>query len=332
MKRSIGFVAALLALFAVNIAACAETGELRIAKQPGLLYLPVIIMEENKLVEKHAAAMGLKDLKVSWLAFTSGGASTDALLSSNVDMVVSGATNMLLLWSKTNGGVKGIAGVGAASMALVTRNPNVKTLADFTAQDKIAVPTVKVSMQATVLQIAAEKQFGLAALDRFNAMTVAMGHPDALIALQNNNEQITSHFSLPPYQAAELKIPGVHEILNSNDVMGGPVSNAVVFGLVKFHDANPKVIAAFLAALDEAIAMIGKDKQAAVEIYQRATKDKTPSAELVQMLTPPAIVYSTSPMQTMKIADFMARAGYIKPRPNDWKEYFFSELHKLPGN
>jgi NitT/TauT family transport system substrate-binding protein len=331
MKRFPLRSAVLFFAFAVSASLHAETNELRIAKQPGLLYLPTIVMEENKLIEKHAAAMGLKDFKMSWLAFTSGGASTDALLSGNVDMVVSGVTNLLLLWGKTNGAVKGISGVGSASMMLVTRNPNIKTLSDFTGQDKIAVPTVKVSMQATVLQIAAEKQFGPAGLDRVNAMTVAMGHPDAMIALQNSNEQITSHFSLPPYQAAELKMPGVREVLNSNDVMGGPVSNAVVFGLVKFHDANPKVIAAFLAALDEAIALIARDKQAAVEIYQRATKDKTPAAELVQMLAPPAIVYSTTPMQTMKIADFMARSGYVKPRPNDWKDFFFSELHRLPG-
>jgi ABC-type nitrate/sulfonate/bicarbonate transport system substrate-binding protein len=107
----------------------------RFAKQPGLLYLPTVIMEENKLVEKHAAQMGMKDFKVSWLAFT-GGASTDAMPSGNADMVVSGATNLLLLWSKTNGAIMGIAGVDLASMVLVTRNPRVKSLADFTEQDK----------------------------------------------------------------------------------------------------------------------------------------------------------------------------------------------------
>jgi NitT/TauT family transport system substrate-binding protein len=129
-----------------------------------------------------------------------------------------------------------------------------------------------------------------------------------------------------------LKLPGVHEVLNSNDVMGGPASNAVVYGTVKFHDANPKAIAAFLAALDDAIAFIDKDKLAAAEVYKKATKDKTPAAELAKLMTPPGIIYSTAPMQTLKIADFMARAGYIKTRPNDWKDFFFSELYKVNGN
>lgn len=330
--RITGLLAVAVSGLAFSTALHAQSSELRIAKQPGLLYLPTIVMEENKLVEKHAAAMGLKDFKVSWLSFTNGGASTDALLSGNVDMIVSGSTNMLLLWSKTQGAVKGVAGVGSASMKLLTRNPKIKTLADFTDQDKIAVPTVKMSMQATVLQIAAEKQLGAGVLDKVNAMTVSMGHPDALIAMTNKNEQITSHFSLPPYQEAELKLPGVHEVLNSNDVMGGPASNAVVYGTVKFHDANPKAIAAFLAALDDAIAFIDKDKLAAAEVYKKATKDKTPAAELAKLMTPPGIIYSTAPMQTLKIADFMARAGYIKTRPNDWKDFFFSELYKVNGN
>ena len=321
-----------LSMLALSAIAQAEAGELRIAKQPGLLYLPTLVMEENKLIEKHARQLGAGELKVSWLAFTGGGASTDALLSGNVDMVVSGPTNLLLLWAKTNGAVKGVAAVGAAPMILVTRNPDVKTIADFTEKDKIAVPTVKVSAQATILQIAAEKQLGQAGIDRVNTLTVAMGHPDALLALTNKNETITSHFSLPPYQYQELKLPGVHKVLDSAEVMGGPVSNGVVFGMAKYHDANPKIVAAFLAALNEADDFIAKDKRAAAELYLRVTKEKTTADEIVQIMNQPNMVYSPAPLGAMKLADFMARAGYIKLRPNDWREFYFSEVHKLAGN
>ena len=83
---------------------------------------------------------------------------------------------------------------------------------------------------------------------------------------------------------------------------------------------------------NESIALIAKDKQAAPEIYKTATRDKTPTAELAQMINPPATVYSITPVQTMKIADFMGRAGYIKSRPNDWKDFFFPEVHTLLVN
>ena len=101
--------------------AYAEVNEIRIAKQPGLGYLQMIVMEENRLIEKQAKARGLGDVKVSWITFNSGGTSTDALLSGNLDIVASGATNMLLLWSKTNGQVKGLAGGAALPMKLLTR-------------------------------------------------------------------------------------------------------------------------------------------------------------------------------------------------------------------
>ena len=67
---------------------------------------------------------------------------------------------MLLLFERSRGEVRGLAGAGGAPMFLVTRNPDVKKLADFTDKDKIAVPTVKTSTQALILQIAAERELG----------------------------------------------------------------------------------------------------------------------------------------------------------------------------
>src|SRR5438094_1039425 len=232
--------------------ALAEVGEIRITKQPSIIYLPLVVMEQNKLLEKRAKAAGLGELKVAWITFNSGGTSTDALLAGNVDLVTSGVSNLLLLWERTKGEVNGVTSVGGLPMLLVTRDPNVKTLKDFTDKDKIAVPTIKVSSQAMVLKMALEKMYGPAARDSLDPMTVQLGHPDAMIAVVGGSSEINSHFSAPPYQYTELKTPGVHLVLDSSTVFGGPASNAVVFGTRKFCDANPKTIAAFLAALNEA--------------------------------------------------------------------------------
>jgi len=322
---------ALLAL-AIGTSLPAQAVDLRIAKQPGLTYLPTIIMEENKLIEKHAAALGVKDLNVSWRMFNSGASFNDSLISGNIDMAVAGTTNLILLWSKTNGAVKGYAGVGAIPLILVTRNPNIKTVADFGGNDRIAVPTVKLSSQAIVLQMAAEKEMGEPGRAKINALTVSMGHPDGVIAMLNKSAQITSHFTMSPYAEMELKQPGTRKILTSNDVLGGPMSIAIMFGTVKFHDENPKVVQAMNAALDEALAMIEKDKQAAATVYLANTKDRTPLPELVAMLNGPDMVFSKTPSNTIKMANYFARAGYIKRAPADWKDMFFPEAHKLNGN
>jgi NitT/TauT family transport system substrate-binding protein len=118
-------------LVAVAAGAKAEVAELKITKQPGLLFTPTLLMEHHKLVEKHAKAAGLDNLKAEWVTLLSGGAANDALLSGNVHMVTSGVSNMLLLWGKTNGQVKAIQAISGLPFKLVTRNPDIKTIEDL---------------------------------------------------------------------------------------------------------------------------------------------------------------------------------------------------------
>jgi NitT/TauT family transport system substrate-binding protein len=135
----------------------AEINEIKITKQPGLLFTPRLLMEQHKLVEKPASQAGLPDRNASWVTIMSGGANNDALLSGSVHITTSGVTNMLLLWGKTNGDVKAITGVSGLPFKLVTRNPNIKTIKDYTPSDRIAVPTVRQSIQAITLGIALQQ-------------------------------------------------------------------------------------------------------------------------------------------------------------------------------
>ena len=254
--------------------AAAEQNEIRISKQPGLQYLPLLVMEQSRLVEKHAQAMGIKDVKVSWVLLNSGGTAVDALLSNNIDMVGSGISNLLVAWSATGGQVKGVAPLAALPIWYVTKDPNVHTLKDFTAADKIAVPTVRVSMQSTTLAMAAEKLYGPNDMHHFDPMTVALGHPDAMIALQSGSGGVNSHGSSPPYQQYEVKIPGVHTVANSYDILGGPADLTCVFSSTHFHDNNPKLYAAFMAAMKDAFDVINRDHRNAALIYLQQSHEE----------------------------------------------------------
>jgi NitT/TauT family transport system substrate-binding protein len=311
--------------------ASSEVNEVRMTRQPGLVYLPLMVMEHEKYIEKEAKARGNPDLKVSWTVFNSGGAAVDALLSNNVDFVTSGCSNLLVAWSASGGKIKGVGGAGAVPMILVTRNPNVHSLKDFTSADKIAVPTVRVSMQAVVMQMQAEKDFGADQIRKMDALTVAMGHPDAYAALASGKGEIDAHFSLPPYEQLELKLPGVHAVIDSAHVAGGPVSNGVVFSSVAFHDKNPATYAAVLAALRDAQALIARDKRAAAQIYLAETHEKLTIDELVAIMNLPNMVYSVAPQRAQKISETMYRAGSIKMKSASWQDFFFSEVHHDKG-
>ena len=115
--------------------------------------------------------------------------------------------------------------------------------------------------------------------------------PDATVALLSGAGEVNSHFSVPPYQNVALKSPGIRTVLDSTDVMGGPATITVIFGTVKFHDANPKTMAAILAALGEASDFIARDKRAAAELYLKATKEKISPDELTAMLESPGYMF-----------------------------------------
>jgi NitT/TauT family transport system substrate-binding protein len=331
-KRAWLSICALLASASIAMSVQAEVSEIRISRLYGLPFLSVVVVEQNQLIEKHAKAMGLGDVKVNWVTIGSGGTSADSLLAGNVDFVTSGISIMILLWSRTGGQVRALAATAAVPLLMVTRNPNVKSIADLTEKDRIAVPTVKVSMQSTILGIAADKLYGDAGRGRFDPWTVAMSNPDATVYLLSGGGELTTHFSAPPYQYQALKMAGVHEILNSTEVMGGPATITAIFTTTKFYDTNPKTITAVNAALGEAMEFINRDKRAAAQIYLEASKEKLTVDELTEMISKPGFAFTLTPNGAMKYAEQMFKTGVIKTKPEDWKDMFFPSAHGLLGN
>jgi NitT/TauT family transport system substrate-binding protein len=249
--RVLTAISALLLAAAVATPSHAEVGELRVGKQYGLPYIQFIIMEDQKLIEKHAKRMGLGDLNVVWATMGGPAALNDGLISGGIDLAGVGLPNLITLWEKTqtNARIRAIAGMNAMPLILLTRNPSIKSLKDYTQNDRIAVPSVKISMQAILLEMAAAQAFGRENWEKLDPLTVSMGHPDAVAALSSGGE-ITSHFSSAPFQYRQLKQPGYHQVLSSYDIVG-PHSVSALSMTSKFHDGNPKTVEAILAALKD---------------------------------------------------------------------------------
>jgi NitT/TauT family transport system substrate-binding protein len=311
-----------------------QKSEINITRQPGILYLPSHVMEKQGLIEKEAARLGVPNLKINWSSLSGGGSQTDALLAGGVDVVNTGVGNLLLLWDRTKGGVKGIVANSALPLTLITRNPNIRTLKDYGPNDRIAVPTVKVSTQAILLQMACEKTFGPDQTTRLDGNTVQLGHPDAAIALSNPQHEITSHFSAPPFSFMELNtVKGAHVVLTSPEIIGGPLTQSQFFTTTKFAEANPKVIQAIKAASLQAIDFIKKEPRAAIEIYRELTHDKMSTDELLELLKQPGMMdWIAAPQGTMKFAAHLYKIGTLKTMPKAWTDYYLPVTADLPGN
>jgi NitT/TauT family transport system substrate-binding protein len=323
----------LLAIALLSPTLSAEMSEIKVAQQYGISYLPLMLMQEQQLIEKHAKAAGV-DVKVDWAKFAGGNVMNDALLSNGLQFASGGVGPLVTLWSRTKGNldVKAVSAINSMPLLLNTRNPNVKTIKDFTEKDKIALPAVKVSIQAVTLQMAAEQAFGPGQHGKLDALTVSLSHPDAQVALLSGASEITGHFTSPPFQYQELAKPGIHTVLSSFDVLGGPATFNVVWTTSKFRNENPKLYDAFVKALDEAIAMINRDKKAAAEAYLRISKNKDSVENILAMLNDPAIVFTTTPQNVMKYVDFMYKIGSIKVKPDSWKDLFFPNIHGAAGS
>jgi NitT/TauT family transport system substrate-binding protein len=313
--------------------AIAEVREISIAQQFGVPFLPLIVMRNGKLIERHAEKLGVGPLKVTWNTFGSGADMNVALISGTLDFASGGVAPVLQIWDRTRGNlaVKGVASLGSLPLYLNTINPKVKTLRDFTSADRIALPAVRVSIQALVLQMAASQTFGNGKQDTLDRLTVTLNHPQALVALLSGTE-ITAHFGTAPFQEQELKDSRVRRVLSSYDVLGGPSTLNSLYTTSRFRADNPKVFAAVLAALREAMGLINRDKAWAAKLYTEEEKVKFDPALVHAIISSPDFDFTVTPRAVMKFADFMFGIKMIKERPASWKDVYFPELHAEAGS
>jgi NitT/TauT family transport system substrate-binding protein len=324
-----------LLMTAFAATADAQVPEIRFARQFSMGYLQFNVMEKHGLIEKHAKAAGIPEVKVVWATFNSPAAMNDALLSGSIDIVSGGVPGLLTIWARTQGtanAVKGVAAFSSQPILLNTRNPRIKSITDFTEKDKIALPAVKVSVQAMMLQMAAAKQWGQANFAKLDPLTVGMSPPDATIALLSDSADITSVFSVPPFQYQQLEKPGIHTVLNSYDVFGGPHTFTVAWTSAQFRARNPALYKALIAAFQEATDMLNKDVTPAAQYWIDDVKSKMTVQQVAQIASGKLVKWTMAPESTLKYAEFMHAVGSIKVQPASWKDLFFPEVHELPGS
>ncbi len=313
----------------------AEVDVVKIPKGAGGVgFLPLIVMEEKKLVEAEAQKMGLK-VSAEYIQLGGPAVVNDMLLSGAAHFAPAGPPAFITIWDRTraNMKVKGVAAMTSIPMYLNTKAPHLKSLKDLTPTDKIAVTAVKVSIPAIIMQMQAMKEGGKEGYAKYDPYTVSLTHPDGVIALLSGRTEVTAHFTSPPFHQRERKDPAVRTITTSNEIMGGPSTFTMLYAPSKFYDENPKVYAAVLKALQAAVDFINADKKAAADVFMASSEGKGWKREdVMEVLNDPDIRFTTSPQNVMKYANFMADVGSIKLRPATWQEMFFPGIHGVAGN
>ena len=325
--------AALAAMSLASATALAEVGEVKLVSQYGIGYMQLTLMKADKLVEKHLARAGL-NARVNWSTVGAGTAANDALLAGGLHFASGGTGPALLLWDRTRGNmdVRGVAALSSMPNLLVTRNPAVKTIKDFTEKDRIAMAGAGSSVQTIYLQMAVAREYGIDQYKKLSPLMVSLPHPEGLRALLSGAGEITAQFTSPPFQNTALENPNIRTVLNSYDVMGGPNTFLMVWATGKFRNENPKTFRAVVDAMKDATDAINANKRRAAEIYVQEGGGKESMDKILGLMSDPQVKSTLAPERLLPYAEFMHRIGTLKTKPASWKDLFFPEVHDLPGS
>ena len=310
------------ALCSVSAAWAQEAKQLRIVKQPGLGYLQLIVMREQKSLEKR-----LPGVEIEWRQLTSGPVIRDAMVAGQMDIGSGGVGPFIQAIDK---GVdwKALGALDEMPLYLNCARADIKSLKDVKPGDRIAMPAIG-SIQHVVLQMQAEKDLGDP--KKLNQQVVAMAHPDGTAAILSKRE-ITCHLSSPPFQYEQLRDPGIHKVFDSYQAAGGSHTFNLVWASEKWAKANPRLVRAFVEALGEATDFINAKPAEAARLYAVSEKAKSTPEQIVEIMKQDGIKYTTTPSGLMRFAAYMQKIGMIKAVPASWRDYAFDHLHALPGN
>jgi NitT/TauT family transport system substrate-binding protein len=317
------------AFAAPSIVRAAAPRAIKLGTGFGVGFLPLLVAQELKLVEKHAASAG-QPLDVTYERFSGSAAMQDAVLSGAIAAGAYGVPAMLLAWERARNTpmqVRAISGVTTLPLSLLTNRDGVNALTDLAPADRIAMPAL-VSPQMYVLQMAAERAWGAGQHDRLKPQVVALPHPEALNAITTRSTEVTAYFSSAPFTQRALATPGVRPILSSEDVFGGKASFLAFGATRRAVEANPVLPVAVAAAMAEAAAIIRDEPERAADVYIAVEQPRGMERDaVVALVRDVGGDFGPGLAGVQAFSDFMGRIGQLRNPPASWREVADPAIH-----
>lgn len=323
MKLAATLAAVVAACLAVVVAAPASRSanapdHVTIAYQPGMGYAPLIIIRQQKTLEKQ-----FPNTKFDWKVLSSGAAITSGVIAGDIQLGAGGIGPFLLGWAKGLSW-KLIAPLDWGDLWLMAKDPSIKTIADLKGK-RVAMPS-PTSIQGFVLRKMAQAKLGDAhALD---AGMVSMDHPDGMQALLTG--QVDAHLTSMPYQMQE-KIHGAHVVARSYQYFGAS-SFLGVEATPDFYNQYTAFCNQFYKDVQGAIKLIKGNPLKVAHMLQDDAGGQPSWRQFKQWLGSPSITYTTRPLGLVRFAHFMDTIGAINKMPGSWKDLVFPPVYPTNGS
>ena len=281
-----------------NAEAAKNEKSITIAYQGGIGYAPVHIMETKQLIENNYNG----EITVNYIKLDSGAAINEGIIGGTIDIGCMGLAPAITGVSR---GIpyKVISNLCAQSHGLMSNDPEIKSLADITVEDKIALVSTG-SIQHILLSMAAEKVLGDPnALDN-NIQN--MSHAEGMAALESGTVKL--HLTSSPFIYQERENENYTELKELNEVW--PSGNTFLVAMASANlSEDAELFEAIKKSFAEAITFINENPAETAELeteYLGLDLDT-----VTNYLTQPDSQFFPELRGAEAMAEFMLRAGFI---------------------
>ena len=295
----------------------AEEVTLNLAYQYGLAYAPLVIVQEQKLIENAYEEATGKKVTVTWNQMSSGADINTGISGGSLDAGFMGVGPAVT--GVTKGvGYKIFTNLSGQEHGIMTNDESIQSFDDLIGSSKqIAIVNIG-SFQHIILALALENAgYDPHALD---ANIVAMAHPDGMAALESGN--VACHLTSSPYIFKEREETNLHEIKDVSDAWGVEGSFIVGVASEKIHDENPELYQALCDAIKEAIDYMNDSPEEAAkltcEFDGNSVEDELAYIEKSN--------YTIETKGLFELASFMARTEFIETAPGSYEDLVFDNV------
>lgn len=294
-----------------------EKATLNIAFQYGLAYAPLIIAQEQNLIENAYREATEKEVEITWTQMSSGADISTGIASASIDAGFLGI-GPAITGTLKNVGFKVFTNLSGQEHGLMTNDESIKSLEDIIGSDRQIALVNTGSIQHIILAKAlVEAGYDAHALD---SNIVAMKHPDGMTALETGS--VKCHLTSSPYIYLERGQNSLYEIENVSEAWPKEKSFIVGVAAEKLYVENEEMYYAVCQGIGEAIDFINENTEEAAKITCEFNGNSF--EEELEYLRKGN--YSTETSGLFELSQFMYENGFVEKAAEHYYDLAFENV------
>lgn len=317
MKKILSILLAAVMLMTLSCTAANAESTLNIAFQYGLAYAPLIIMQEQQLIENAYREATGNEVSVVWQQMSSGADINVGIASGNIQIGFMGVAPAITGVSKQVG-YRIFTNLSGQEHGLMVNRDDINGFSDLIGSNhQIALVNLGSIQHILLAKTLVAAGYDAHALD---SNLIGMKHPDGMMSLMTGS--VAAHVTTNPYIYKERDTDGLHEIEDMPAIW--PVSNSFIVGVASedLFANDPVLYEAVCTAVAQAIDYINNhlEEAAAVTCIYNGN---TPEDEIRYLALGS---YSVETSGITELAGFMFDNAFIETDPGDFSNLVFSNV------